>query len=139
MYNIHLYIKLYNSVYIDILFFITLSIQIYHTIFNTVPYALQQDLVVYLFYIQQFASANSKLPVLSSPTHLPLGNKSVPSVCKSVSVLQIGSFALYLDCTFNWYHKVSAFLSLTYSLSVIISRSIRVAANSISLIFFMAE
>ena len=41
MYNIHLYIKLCNSVYTDIFLFITFSIKIYHTMLNTIPYALQ--------------------------------------------------------------------------------------------------
>ena len=40
------------------------------------PCAIQYDLVVYPFYIYQFASANPKLPVLPHP--LPFGNhKSV--------------------------------------------------------------
>ena len=68
-------------------FFIYFSMTVYHRVLNIVSCALQEDLVVYPSYIQQFASANPKLPVLPSLTSLPLGNpKSVLYVCESVSV-----------------------------------------------------
>ena len=42
--------------------------------FLTTPPPGKPDLVVYPFYIYQFASANPKLPLQHSPTPLPLGN-----------------------------------------------------------------
>ena len=44
-----------------------------------------------------------------------------------------------LDSTYKWYHMVLVFLFLTYSLSMIISRSLHVAANGIISSFYMAE
>ena len=49
-------------------------------------------------------------------------------VCKSVSVLHICSFELFLDSTCKWYHTVFVFVWLI-SLSVTFSRHIHVAAN----------
>ena len=43
-----------------------------------------------------------------------------------------------LDCTYKWCHMVFVFIWFT-SLSIIISRSIHVAANGIIAFFFMAE
>ena len=42
-----------------VFFFIFFSIMVYYKILNIVPCAIQQDLTVYLLYIQQFVSANS--------------------------------------------------------------------------------
>ena len=53
---------------------------VYHRILNIVPCTRQQDLVVCLYCIQQFASANPKLPIL------PSLNKSVLYVGQSVSI-----------------------------------------------------
>ena len=50
------------------------SIMVYHRILNTVPCAIQQGLVIHLFYIYQSASANPQIPIQASPTHLLLGN-----------------------------------------------------------------
>ena len=44
-------------------FFIFFSIVVYHRILNIAPCAIQLDLVVYLFCIYQFASANPKCPI----------------------------------------------------------------------------
>ena len=41
-------------------FFTFLCIMVYHKILNTIPCAIQQGLVVYLCYMQQFLSANPK-------------------------------------------------------------------------------
>ena len=76
-------------------FFIFFSIMVYYNTLNIVPCAIQQDLVVYLFYIQQFVSASPKLLIYSSPP-FPFGNhKFVFSVCESISVSQIGSLVSY--------------------------------------------
>ena len=78
-------IQLY--IYIYTFFFIFFSIMIYLRIFNIVPCAVQEDLVVYPSYIYSFASANPTLPLHPSPTPIPIGNhKSVLYVCESVSV-----------------------------------------------------
>ena len=83
------------QLYIYTFFFIFFSIMVYYRTLNIVPCAIQQDLVVYPFYIYQFASANSKFPIHPSPT-ISLGNcKSVLNVCEPVSVLQISSFVPY--------------------------------------------
>ena len=55
-------------------------------------------------------------------------------VCESISVLSISSsVSCFLDSTYKWCHMVLSFPDL---LSVIISRSIRVAVNSIVSFFF---
>ena len=60
-----------------------------------VPCAIQQNLV-YPFYMQQFASAYSKLPILPSFTSLPLGNhNSILYVCEYASVSQTHQFVSY--------------------------------------------
>ena len=60
---------------------------VYHRVMNIVLGAVKLDLVVYPAYILSFASANSKLPIHSFPTPLPLGNhKSILYVRGSVSV-----------------------------------------------------
>ena len=64
------------------------SIMVYHRIVNIAPCAIQQDLVVCPSCIYWFTSANSRLPVLPSPSLPPLGShKSVLDICESVSVL----------------------------------------------------
>ena len=60
-------------------FFIFFSIMVYHRIVNIVRSAIQQDLVVYPFYICQFASTNPKLPFnYSLPTCPPFLSFSSP-------------------------------------------------------------
>ena len=57
---------------------------------DIVPYAIQWDLIAYLFYLLQFSPTNPKLLVHSTSSPLPLGNqKSVLQVCESVSVIFI--------------------------------------------------
>ena len=57
---------------IYIFFFRLLSIIGYHKILNIVPCAIQQVLVVYLFYIQQCVSLNPKLLICLFPPLLSL-------------------------------------------------------------------
>ena len=60
-------------------------------------------------------------------------------VCGSFSVLYISSFvSFFLDSTYKWYNMAFVSVWLT-SLSMIISRSIHVAANGIISFFVMAE
>ena len=42
---------------------------VYHRMLNIVPCALQQDLVVYPFFIYYFASTKPKLPIHPFPHH----------------------------------------------------------------------
>ena len=59
------------------------SIIVYHRILNVVTGATQYDLF-YLFYIEQFVSANPRL-LIYFPTPFPLGNlEFVFCVCESV-------------------------------------------------------
>ena len=119
-------------------FFIFFSIMIYHGILNIVPYAIQQGLVMYLFCIQQFGSANLKLLIYPSSTSpSPLRNTSLFSlpVCfidKFFCVI----FQIPHISDVIWYLSFS--LRLT-SLSMIISQSIHVAANGTISFIFMAE
>ena len=75
--------------------------------------AIQQVLIVYLFYIQQCISVNPKLIIYpSSP--FPFGNhKFVFYVCVSIYVLYISSF-VSLDSTYKGYHMIFVFLCLAY-------------------------
>ena len=79
---------------IYIFFFRFFSIIGYYKILRTVPCALQQVLVVYLFYIQSCVSVNPKLLIYPSP-HPPFpfsNHKFVFDVCESLSVLEISLF-----------------------------------------------
>ena len=70
--------------YTHIFFFRFFFIIGYSNMLNIIPCAIQQDLVVYLFYIKAIYQALN----LSSPTHFPFGNhKFVFYVCESLSVL----------------------------------------------------
>ena len=62
------------------MFFFIFSIMIHHRILNIVSCGIQQDLVVYPFYIYQIASANSKL--LIHPSFLLGNHKPVLYVCE---------------------------------------------------------
>ena len=48
------------------------------------------------------------------------------------------SLLYFLDSTYKWHHKVFVFFSLTYSFSIMSSKSIHVAAND-RILFFMTE
>ena len=75
------------QLYIYIFFFRSFSIIGYYKILNIVPCAIQQVLVVYLFYVQQCVSVNPKL-LNYPPPCFPFGNhKFVFNVYESVSVL----------------------------------------------------
>ena len=81
---------LYNKViqfYIHIHSFTFFPLMVYPRIFNIVPCALQQDLVVYPSYIKKLTSTNPSLQLHPSTNALPLGNhQSVLYVHDSVSV-----------------------------------------------------
>ena len=60
-----------NTIYAHTFFFIFFSIIVYHRILNMVPCAIQEDFVVYPFYIYQFTSANQTAnQTLSHPIFL---------------------------------------------------------------------
>ena len=61
---------------------------VYHRILNIVPCAIQWDLVVNSIYIEWFASANPKLPILPFPTASPLSTASLSSVSMSLFLFQ---------------------------------------------------
>ena len=75
--NIYMY-----SIYMFLLIFF--SIIVCQKILNMVPCAIQQDLVVYPFYIQQFLSANPKLLIYPPPHLSPLVTISLFSVFMSL-------------------------------------------------------
>ena len=61
---------------------------------DTVPCAVQKDLIAYPFRMSELAATNAKLPI--HPSSLPLGNhKCVLHGCESASVLWIGSSVPY--------------------------------------------
>ena len=71
--NIYKYIPIcifFFRFFSTIFFFRFFSTIIYYKILNVIPYAVEQDLIVYLFYIQQFLFANHKLLIY------PLGSIS---------------------------------------------------------------
>ena len=78
-----------------IYFFRLFSITGYYQILNIVPYAIQQILTDYMFYIQQCVSENVKLLIYPS-WPFPFDNyKFVFHFCKSISALQISSFVSF--------------------------------------------
>ena len=116
--NIYIHIYLYN---IYPLFFRYFSHEGYHRILSikfTVLYC-RSLFVIYSNCLCQFQSPNLSLLL---PFPLVIINKFV--------------FYIFLDSTRKWYHSLSVWLT---SLSMTISRSIRVATNDIILFFFMAE
>lgn len=65
-------------------YYFSYSLPLFHRILNIVSYTVQSDLLVYPFYIRNFASVSLKLLVLPTPISLPLGNhSSVLHVCES--------------------------------------------------------
>ena len=70
------------------LFFILLSIMVYHRRLNIVPCSVQWDLVIYPFYLYQIAPGNSK-SALSHSLPSPSNHKAVFYVCESFFALQI--------------------------------------------------
>ena len=84
---------------LTVFIFFLISIMVYHRILNIVPYAIQQELVVYPSYTYQFESANPKLPIYPSLTLS--WQPQVCSVCLRVCFcLQI---RLFVDSTHKWY------------------------------------
>ena len=95
-----------------LVFFIFFSITVSHRILNTVPCAVQQELVVYPFCIYQFASANPKLPCLPSSTPFCLGNhQSVLYVSDVVLCPRQAHLCPVLDSTCKWYDTVFVLLT----------------------------
>ena len=83
---IYVYIYIYTHTHIFMLFFLFFSIMVYHRIMNIILCAIQSDLVVHPFYIEEFPSASSKFSLYPMPLSFPLGNyKSVLYICESVS------------------------------------------------------
>ena len=78
-----------NIIYIYVCFCF-FPIMVYYRVSNIVPWTIQWDLVVYPFYVDQSASASSKLPIHPSPTLLTSPHRqattSLFSACESVSV-----------------------------------------------------
>ena len=117
-------------------------------------HAIQEDLIVYLFYIYQFVvyllyilfciyqlvstNPNShSVPLLCS---LPLGNhKSVVQVCESVAVLQLSSFVSYFRIHIQVVlGGIRLSLSDLTSFSIIISRSIHVVKALFHCFFWLS-
>ena len=122
------------SIHICLFFFIFFSTMIYHGRLNTVPCAVP--------------GPRCLLCICNTlHRHIP-GSQSVPaptpaslfSVCELVSVSQDRWVHLRhgLDSTCKWHHMAFVCVCLT-SLSMTASRSIHVAANSVSSLFLMAE
>ena len=133
LYILYIYICVY------IFFFRFFSIIGYYKILNIVPCAMQQDLVIYLFHIQQFVSVNPKL--LIYPSLLNFGNHTfVFYVCGSVSVLQISSYVSFFQIPhISDIIMIYVFLCLTYFTQYDNLQSIHVAANGTISFLFMAE
>ena len=53
-------------------------------VYQRIPCAIQPDPVVYLYYIQEFASANPELPIHASPAPTRMATTSLFCVCESV-------------------------------------------------------
>ena len=121
--------------YTHAFFFRFLSHVAHHRLFGGVPCTIQQVPIGQAFHIPQCAYANPKsIPhPIPLPPLLPFGYHKF----FKVSVLQITSFVFFFFLRFHikCYHVC---LSLT-SLSMIISRSIHVAADAIISLFVMAK
>ena len=121
-------IQLYINILFHILFHDGLSQGVEYS-------SLCSTVIVYPFVYSQFASANPKLPILPSLT-CPLGNPSLFSMSVSLFLFHREVHLCHIsDSIDKWCHIVFVFLFLTYSLSMIISRSIHVATSGIILFF----
>ena len=69
-----------TQLYIYTFFFISFSILIYHKILQSPVLNKQEDLIVDLSYIYQFAPANLQLSILPSLTSHPLATRSLFSI-----------------------------------------------------------
>ena len=68
----------------------------HHMPSNRVPCAVQQVLISYLFYTQQFVYVNTSLPIHPTPPIPPNNHKFIFYICNSISVLLISSFIAFL-------------------------------------------
>ena len=136
----HTYMHTYTHTHTYNFFFRFFSLIGQYKILSIVSCAIRQVLVGYLPYVQLCVYVNPILIYPSPPSPFPLGNhKRVFYVCGSISVLNMFIYIIcFLDSTYKQYYLIFIFLCLT-SFSIILSRSIHVAANSIILFFFMAE
>lgn len=82
IYNVVLVSGIQQMIQLHTLFFIIG----YYSLLHIIPCAIQYDLIVYLFYIQQFVPANLKLLIYSSTT-FPFGNYSLFSISVSLYLL----------------------------------------------------
>ena len=101
--------KVNQFTYTQIHFFLRFFSHIGHyRVQSRVPCAIQQGLIMYLFYIQQCVYVNPNLPIYPSPPH-PLVTMFVFSVCYSISVWYlINKFicTLFLDSMYKQYHMI---------------------------------
>ena len=112
---------------------------VYHSILNIVLCAIQEDLVVYLFYLWKLTSANPNLPYHPSLIIPPLWQPLVCSVCLWLCFCFIGSFVSYFRFHIEIISYSMSFSFWLASLSMIISSCIQVDANGIILTFCMAD
>ena len=94
--------------------YIFFSSMVYYRILNIVLGTIQQNLAVYLFYIQQFVSANPKLLIYPSPTPSPLVTVSLFSMSVSLFLFcRYVHLCYVLDSIYKWLCMVFNFLFLT--------------------------
>ena len=108
---IHTYLCMSVYTHIYILFQI-LSLIGYYKILSRVPHAVQQALVAYLFYTQQYVYMNLDLLIYPSPLPFPFGN--------NYFVMSVGLFLFYkkvhmylFNSTYKQYYIIFVFLCLT--------------------------
>ena len=78
-------------------------------VLGRVPCAIQQILIVYLFYIQQHVYVNPNLPLYPSSFYLHHNHKFVFYICDSISVLQISSFVPFFLGSTHKYFQIMVF------------------------------
>ena len=97
-----------DSIYIYIVFFIVFSIIGCYKILNVVPCAIHQDLVFYLFCMQQFVFANPKFLIYSFPTSpeffcfLDFFNVKIPKIIFSNMIIKNSSLTeFFIDALYE--------------------------------------
>ena len=104
------------------------SFMVYYKILNIVPCAMQQALVIDIFYIQQFVSANPKLLLYPSALPFPFWSPLVCFLCLQGCFCFVNESICVVFQILNISHTVFIFFFLT-SLSMVFLRSICIAAN----------
>ena len=101
--------------------------------------------MLYISSLWYFGGGNWIFVPLNQP-HLFHSFSNLPSLLVtsclfsvSISSNLLCFFNCFLHFTYKWNNMASVFLCLTYSLSIILSRSIHVVSNGMILSFFMAE